>query len=56
MPSPTVFVMVAKGAVEPRSVKLGAEDARDVAVVEGLKEGENVVLEGMFGLKSEIFR
>ncbi len=53
---PTVFVMVGKGTVEPRQVKLGAEDANNVAIADGLKDGEAVVLGGMFALKSEIFR
>jgi membrane fusion protein, heavy metal efflux system len=53
---PTVFVMVGKGTVEPREIKLGGEDARDVAVTQGLKDGEQVVVGGMFALKSEIFR
>jgi cobalt-zinc-cadmium efflux system membrane fusion protein len=52
----TVFVLVDKGTVEPRRVKLGAEDASHVAVLDGLKSGERVVVEGMFALKSEIFR
>jgi membrane fusion protein, heavy metal efflux system len=53
---PTVFVMVGKGTVEPRQIKLGAEDAHNVAVVEGLADHESVVVGGMFALKSEIFR
>jgi cobalt-zinc-cadmium efflux system membrane fusion protein len=53
---PTVFVMAGKGAAEPRVVKLGPEDGHDVAVLEGVREGEDVVVEGMFALKSEIFR
>ena len=53
---PMVFVMVGKGTVEPRQVKLGAEDANNVAIADGLKDGEAVVLGGMFALKSEIFR
>lgn len=52
----TVFVLVDKATVEPRKIKLGSEDASDVAIIDGLKAGERVVTGGMFALKSEIFR
>jgi cobalt-zinc-cadmium efflux system membrane fusion protein len=53
----TVFVMLPQGnAVEPRPVTLGPQDAEHTAVLQGLKEGEPVVVGGMFALKSEIFR
>ncbi len=53
----TVFVMLSQGnAVEPRRVTLGPQDAEYTAVLQGLKEGEQVVVGGMFALKSEIFR
>jgi cobalt-zinc-cadmium efflux system membrane fusion protein len=54
--TPTVFVQIDAGTVEPRRIKLGAEDATEVAVIDGLKAGERVVVGGMFALKSEIFR
>ncbi len=53
---PTVFVLVEKGAVEPRNVKVGSEDADNTTIADGVKEGELVVVGGMFALKSEIFR
>jgi multidrug efflux pump subunit AcrA (membrane-fusion protein) len=43
-------------AVEPRRVSLGPQDAEHAAILQGLKEGEVVVVGGMFALKSEIFR
>lgn len=54
--TPTVFVKVSETAVEPRNIKVGAEDADDVAVLEGLKEGEAVVTSGVLALKAEVFR
>jgi cobalt-zinc-cadmium efflux system membrane fusion protein len=53
---PTLFVAVAEGAVEPRTVELGPEDAEQVAVLRGLVKGERVVTGGVLALKSEIFR
>lgn len=53
---PMVFVMHDKNTVEPRAVTTGSEDAERVAIHEGLRENERVVLGGMFALKSEIFR
>ncbi len=53
---PTVFVSAGTDAVEPRVLKLGPEDADDVAVVEGLKVGEQVVTSGVLALKAEVFR
>ena len=53
----TVFVMLPQGnAVEPRQVTLGPQDAEHTAILRGLREGEAVVVGGMFALKSEIFR
>lgn len=54
--TPTVFVLTAPREVEPRSVNLGLEGARDVEIVAGLEEGEQVIVEGVFALKSELFR
>jgi cobalt-zinc-cadmium efflux system membrane fusion protein len=53
---PTVFVMIDGETVEPRTVKLGAEDHDEVAILEGVRQGEKVVTGGLFALKSEIFR
>jgi len=54
--NPVALVLVSEGAVEARELVLGAEDAENVAVLEGLKAGERVVVEGLFALRSEIFR
>ena len=51
-----VFVMHDKNTVEPRAVTTGPEDAERIAVHEGLRENDRIVLGGMFALKSEIFR
>lgn len=53
---PTVFVRAGEHAVQPRQLKLGAEDADDVAVLEGLQAGEQVVTQGVLALKAEVFR
>ncbi|MBL8949135.1 MAG: efflux RND transporter periplasmic adaptor subunit [Myxococcaceae bacterium] len=53
---PTVFISHDKNTVEPRIVQVGAEDAERVAVLQGLKDGDQIVLKGMFALKSEIYR
>ncbi len=55
---PTVFVRSAasENAVEPREVKVGPEDADDIAVLEGLNAGEQVVTSGVLALKAEVFR
>jgi cobalt-zinc-cadmium efflux system membrane fusion protein len=53
---PTVFVSVGTNVVEPRPVELGPEDAEQVAVLGGLRVGEQVVVGGVLALKSEVFR
>jgi cobalt-zinc-cadmium efflux system membrane fusion protein len=53
---PSVFVSLGRTEVKPRLVELGAQDASLVAVREGLREGERIVVEGVFALKSELFR
>ncbi len=53
---PTVFVLLDKNVVEPRVIEIGASDPERVAVKSGLKEGDRVVVGGMFALKSEIYR
>lgn len=53
---PTVFVKVAANAVEPRELKVGSEDADEIAVLEGLTKGDEVVTHGVLALKAEVFR
>jgi membrane fusion protein, heavy metal efflux system len=53
---PTVFVVSAPGVVEPRAVQLGAQDDKGVEITSGLTAGEKIVVEGVFALKSELFR
>jgi len=53
---PTVFVTHGELAVEPRAIQLGRQDGHNVEVVSGLEEGEQIVVSGVFALKSEIFR
>lgn len=52
----TVFVAQDETSVEPRSVELGRQDGSQVEIVTNLKVGERVVSNGVFALKSEIFR
>ncbi len=54
--APTVFVRVSETSVEPRTLKLGAEDTTSYAVLDGLKAGEAVVTSGVLALKAEVFR
>jgi cobalt-zinc-cadmium efflux system membrane fusion protein len=53
---PTVFVLVEDNAVVPRAVEIGARAPAVFEVKSGLQEGERVVTEGVFALKSELFR
>lgn len=48
-----VFVQTEPGVFEPRVVRLGYEGAQEVLVVEGLKEGEQVVKENSLLLARE---
>ncbi len=49
-----VFVSLGKGKFQPREVKLGVEgNHNEYQVLEGLKEGENIVVSGQFMLDSE---
>lgn len=49
-----VYVSLGEGKFEPREVKLGMEgNANDYQVLEGLKEGEEIVLSAQFMLDSE---
>jgi cobalt-zinc-cadmium efflux system membrane fusion protein len=55
----TVFVAaLGQGgtSVEARAVRLGAADAELVEIAEGVAPGEGVVTDGVFALKSELFR
>ncbi len=51
-----VFVLEDDLRAQPRQVTVGVGDGVKVAVTEGLKEGERVVSEGVFALKSELYR
>jgi cobalt-zinc-cadmium efflux system membrane fusion protein len=53
---PTVFVLKDATTVEARIVATGVEDGERTAIMQGVKEGEQVVVGGMFALKSEIYR
>lgn len=53
---PTAFLLVSPGLVQPRPVELGADDGERVAIKQGLRAGDSVVSNGLFALKSEIFR
>jgi membrane fusion protein, heavy metal efflux system len=54
--SPTVFVSVDATTIGLRRVATGPEDRSRVAILEGLRDGERVVVGGVFALKSELFR
>ena len=49
-----VFVQRQAGLFEARDVRLGDSNGRQIQVLEGLREGEQVVEEGAFVLKSEL--
>jgi cobalt-zinc-cadmium efflux system membrane fusion protein len=53
---PTVFVAVDELGVVPRAVELGVQGSDLVEIKSGLSEGDKVVTEGVFALKSELFR
>jgi len=53
---PTVLLMLGPGLVEPRAVELGPDDGEKVSIRKGLRAGDSVITEGLFALKSEIFR
>ncbi len=53
---PTVFVALAEDRVVPTEVKLGATDGAEQEILLGLEDGAEVVVEGVFALKSELFR
>jgi membrane fusion protein, heavy metal efflux system len=51
-----VFVALGDTSLETRKVELGLSDGARVQVVSGLQPGELVVTEGVFAVKSELFR
>ncbi|HEY0133335.1 MAG TPA: efflux RND transporter periplasmic adaptor subunit [Nannocystis sp.] len=53
---PTVFVAVDDTGVVPKPIELGVQGADLVEVTSGLNPGDRVVIEGVFALKSELFR
>ena len=53
---PTVFVAVDDTGVVPKPVELGVQGADIVEITSGLSPGDRVVIEGVFALKSELFR
>lgn len=55
--APMVFVALKKpGAFVPRSVRLGATTSEDVAILDGLAEGDQVAVVGVVLLKGELLR
>jgi Cu(I)/Ag(I) efflux system membrane fusion protein len=48
-----IFVMKEEGVFEPRKVTLGVESSGSVAVLEGVQEGERVVVSAQFLIDSE---
>lgn len=53
---PTVFVAIDDTGVVPKPVELGIQGADLVEIKAGLNEGDKVVTDGVFALKSELFR
>lgn len=53
---PTVFAVVGERAVMPKPVTLGGAGVDRVEILDGLERGEEVVVDGVFALKSELFR
>lgn len=53
---PTVFVEVGERSVMPRTVEVGAQGPDLVEIKKGLEPGERIITEGVFALKSELFR
>lgn len=51
-----VFVALTKNTFEKRYVKIGKEQDGKLQILEGIKEGEQIVLEGSFTLKSEMLK
>jgi membrane fusion protein, heavy metal efflux system len=53
---PTVFVSTGSHSVVPTAVELGDTNGEKRQILKGLKEGQEVVIKGVFELKSELFR
>lgn len=53
---PTVFLALAATKVVPTAVQLGLSDGSQQEIVSGLRESGTVVSDGVFALKSELFR
>ena len=51
-----VFVVRGPRRFEPREVKIGASSSDHVEIKAGLEEGDEVVTEGSYALKSEALR
>jgi multidrug efflux pump subunit AcrA (membrane-fusion protein) len=51
-----VFVALSDTKFEKRAIKIGLEQRGRMQILEGLKEGERVVTEGSFVLKSELLK
>jgi cobalt-zinc-cadmium efflux system membrane fusion protein len=54
--APTVFVSEGENAVRVAKVELGASDGKQLEILHGLSPQDSVVSEGVFALKSELFR
>jgi membrane fusion protein, heavy metal efflux system len=53
---PTLFVGAGPNAVRVVSVQLGANDGDETEILHGIGEADQIVTEGAFALKSELFR
>lgn len=51
-----VFVQIGPETFEARDVQVGSETQRQVEILDGLKEGEQVVAAGSFHLKAELLK
>jgi membrane fusion protein, heavy metal efflux system len=52
----TVFVVKNEETFEVRAVETGAQSDTESVIVKGLREGETVVTQGSFVLKSELLK
>jgi cobalt-zinc-cadmium efflux system membrane fusion protein len=53
---PTLFVAEGPHVVRVASVRIGANDGHETEITDGLNETDEVVTDGAFALKSELFR
>lgn len=53
---PTIFVLSGPRTVVPTSVTLGGENDEEMQILKGVEPGQEVVVRGVFELKSELFR